>query len=169
MEEQEKQIVEALQALQKGDSVWAQTSFGTGWLADAINDAAVAGCRKKAPAASPVVLLAEERDIYAYVAAPDPALLDHLAAQQEPVAALYGSVLQLAEGCGPAEGSAYILFAPDLLLRHLLKRGQRPLVFFPSDALALTEGETALQIRTSAQQHYTLTYLDRENGAPLPA
>ena len=75
-----------------------------------------------------VVLVADERDILRYTAAPDPAIFGFLETVDTPTTVIYENALGLAENLPAEDGSIAIRICRDEFCRHLLKRFRKPLV-----------------------------------------
>lgn len=106
------------------DTIW-----GIG--CDATNAAAVEKIfriKQRDPSKSLIILLADQRDILKYIAAPDPELFDYLDTLQQPTTIIYEDAIGLADGVAAADGSVGIRLVQDPFCRHLIKRLGHPLV-----------------------------------------
>jgi L-threonylcarbamoyladenylate synthase len=75
-----------------------------------------------------IVLLAEARDIFQYVAAPPPDIIDILESFDRPTTVVYSSPLGFPESLLAADGSLAIRVTTDPFCKTLLKRLKLPLV-----------------------------------------
>jgi L-threonylcarbamoyladenylate synthase len=75
-----------------------------------------------------IVLVADERDVLKYVAAPDLAVFDYLEKQEKPTTVIYDSAIGLAENLIAADGSIAIRICREDFCRHLIKRFRKPIV-----------------------------------------
>lgn len=75
-----------------------------------------------------VVLVADERDILQYIAAPDLAVFDYLGEQERPTTVIHDNALGLAENVVAEDGSVAIRICRDEFCRHLIRRFRKPLV-----------------------------------------
>lgn len=120
-----------LQVLNSGGIILYPTDTIWGLGCDATNAAAVERIieLKQRPAEkSFVVLVASERDVLQYVAAPDLAVFDYLAQASKPTTVIYENALGLAENVTAADGSVAIRICNDEFCRHLIKRFRKPVV-----------------------------------------
>ncbi len=124
-------IEPALACLRNGGVLLYPTDTIWGIGCDATNPEAVEKIfriKKRDPAKSLIILLADQRDILKYIAAPDPELFDYLDALQEPTTIIYEDAIGLADGVAAADGSIGIRLTTDPFCRHLIKRLGHPLV-----------------------------------------
>lgn len=82
--------------------------------------------KRRPPEKALVVLLADERDLLQYVAAPDPAVFDYIEQADKPTSIIYDNVLGLADNVLASDGSAAIRIVKEDFCRHLLKRFRKP-------------------------------------------
>jgi L-threonylcarbamoyladenylate synthase len=76
---------------------------------------------------TPVILLADERDLIQYVSALDLAVFDWMDQQEEPFAAWFDGVIGLADCLLDDNGAALITLVKDDFSKHLIKRFRLPL------------------------------------------
>ena len=127
----ENDIAAAVKTLLAGGIILYPTDTVWGIGCDATNPVAVDKIMalKNRPAnKSMIVLVAEERDIIQYVAAPDPAVFVYLETIQKPTTVVYPQGIALAENLLGADGSIGIRICADEFCRHLIKRLRHPLV-----------------------------------------
>src|SRR4030095_2563020 len=75
-----------------------------------------------------VVLVASEKDVLHYTAAPDLAVFDYLDTVKKSTTVIYEHALGLAENVINEDGSAAIRICRDEFCRHLIKRFRKPIV-----------------------------------------
>jgi L-threonylcarbamoyladenylate synthase len=124
-------IEHCLKALHNGGIILYPTDTIWGIGCDATNAAAVEkiiALKQRPDAKSFVVLVASERDILQYVAAPDLAVFDYLDKTQKPTTVIYEHALGLAENVLAKDGSVAIRICKDEFCKHLIKRFRRPIV-----------------------------------------
>ena len=106
------------------DTVW-----GIG--CDATNEVAVDKVyklKKRNDEKAMIVLVADERDIMQYVAAPDLSLFDYLETTSKPTTVVYDGALGFADNLVGKDGSIAIRICKDEFCRHLIKRFRKPIV-----------------------------------------
>ena len=126
-----REVEQALQLLKNGGVLLYPTDTVWGLGCDATNEAAVRKIfeiKKRADTKSMIVLVAEERDLLQYVAAPDPAVFDFLEEQTKPTTIIYENAIGLAANVVAEDGSVAIRIVQDDFCRHLIKRLQQPIV-----------------------------------------
>ena len=131
MEPFEEDIVAALDTLRKGGLILYPTDTIWGIGCDATNPEAVAKVyqlKKRMDNKAMIVLVADERDIFQYVAAPDMELFDYLEKCTKPTTVIYEGALGLAENLTGKDGSVGIRICNDSFCRHLIKRFRKPIV-----------------------------------------
>lgn len=127
----EKDIEAALEVLRNGGLILYPTDTVWGIGCDATNEQAVArvyALKEREDSKAMIVLLADERDIMQYVAAPDPAVFDYIDQCVKPTTIVYAGALGLAENLVSADGSIGIRICKEDFCRHLIKRFRKPIV-----------------------------------------
>src|SRR5687768_5305087 len=95
----EKEVESALHVLRNGGTILYPTDTVWGLGCDATNENAVKkifDTKKREDSKSMIVLVAEERDILQYVAAPDPAVFDFIQEQSRPTTIIFEHAIGLA-------------------------------------------------------------------------
>jgi len=131
MKEFTNDIETCLTVLRKGGTILYPTDTIWGIGCDATNKEAVEKVfriKKRADSKSLIILVAEERDILQYVAAPDPALFDFIEKQDRPTTIIFENAIGLPENVVAEDGSIAIRIIQDDFCRHLIKRLQKPIV-----------------------------------------
>lgn len=127
----EQEVETALAALRNGKTILYPTDTVWGIGCDATNQEAVKkiyDIKERSDTKSMIVLLADERDLYQYVAGFDLELLSFLEAQTKPTTVIFEGAIGFPQNLVAADGSIAIRLVKDAFCRHLVKRLQRPIV-----------------------------------------
>ena len=127
----EQDLQKCIEVLRKGGIILYPTDTIWGIGCDATNPLAVKKIyelKQRDESKSMIVLLADARDLYTYVAAPDPAIFDRLEQQTKPTTYIFDNALRLAENIVNVDGSIGIRIVNDEFCRHLIKRLGKPIV-----------------------------------------
>ncbi|HVF80386.1 MAG TPA: L-threonylcarbamoyladenylate synthase [Flavisolibacter sp.] len=126
-----QEVETALAQLRTGGVILYPTDTVWGLGCDALNEKAIQKIYKikqRDDSKSLIILVADERDILQYVAAPDLAVFDFIESQQKPTTIIFDSAINLPDNLIAADGSIAIRIAKDNFCRHLLKRLRKPIV-----------------------------------------
>ena len=124
-------IDRCLEVLQQGGVILYPTDTVWGLGCDATNAAAVEKIytlKQRPGTKSMIVLLADERDLLQYVAAPDLQVFDYLDKVTKPTTVVYDGIIGLAENLLAEDGSAGIRIVKEPFCKHLIKRFRKPIV-----------------------------------------
>lgn len=127
----EKDIKSCMEALAKGGIILYPTDTVWGFGCDATNAAAIQRLyelKQKTPSTGLVVLVGSDRDLFQYLAAPDPALFDFLDSLKVPTTIIYEGGIGLAENLLSEDGTIAIRVVKDEFCKHLVKRFGKPIV-----------------------------------------
>ncbi len=127
----EKDIEQCLKVLQQGGLILYPTDTVWGIGCDATNEAAVEKIytlKQRPDNKAMIVLLADERDVLKYVAAPDLEVFDYLEKTTKPTTVIYEGAIGFAENLIGEDGSIAIRICKEDFCKHLLKRFRKPLV-----------------------------------------
>jgi L-threonylcarbamoyladenylate synthase len=127
----EQEVESALEVLRRGGTILYPTDTVWGIGCDATDEAAVRRIfeiKQREDAKSMIVLVAGERDIIRYVAAPDLGVFDFLQQQTRPTTLIFEHALGLPPNLVAADGSIAIRIVQDEFCRHLVRRLRRPVV-----------------------------------------
>jgi L-threonylcarbamoyladenylate synthase len=127
----ENDITKSLEVLRKGGLILYPTDTVWGIGCDATNEKAVEKIyqlKKRSDEKAMIVLVADEKDILQYVAAPDLSFFDHLNNTTKPTTVIYQGALGFADNLVAKDGSIAIRICKDEFCRHLLKRFKKPIV-----------------------------------------
>jgi L-threonylcarbamoyladenylate synthase len=124
-------IEQCLHILHSGGTILYPTDTIWGVGCDATNVLAaekVISLKQRPSEKSFVVLVASERDVLKYAAAPDLAVFDYLEKTQKPTTVIYEYALGLADNVIGEDGSVAIRICRDEFCKHLIKRFRKPIV-----------------------------------------
>ena len=127
----DKQVEEALIVLKNGGIILYPTDTVWGLGCDATNKEAVKkifDLKKRDDNKSMIVLMASEREVMHYVAAPDLSVFDFIQQQSRPTTIIYENAIGFADNLVAEDGSVAIRIVKDDFCRHLIKRLKKPIV-----------------------------------------
>jgi L-threonylcarbamoyladenylate synthase len=127
----ENDIESALEVLRSGGIILYPTDTIWGIGCDATNAAAadkIISLKQRTASKSFVILVATEKSILQYVAAPDPAVFDYLQQTQRPTTVIYKNALGISDNVLGEDGSVAIRICKDEFCRHLINRFKKPIV-----------------------------------------
>lgn len=127
----EREVEKALEILREGGVILYPTDTIWGLGCDATNEEAIAKIyqiKQRADSKSMIILMADEREVLQYVAAPDLAVFDFLEEQERPTTVIFEHAIGLPGNLTAADGSIGIRLVRDAFCRHLVKRLQKPVV-----------------------------------------
>lgn len=125
------EVEAALNVLRRGEVILYPTDTIWGLGCDATNEEAVRKVyqiKQRDDSKSLIILVAEERDILQYVAAPDLAVFEFLAEQNRPTTVIFDGAVNLPDNLIADDGSIAIRIAKDEFCRHIIKRLRQPIV-----------------------------------------
>ena len=127
----ETEVEQALEVLRNGGVVLYPTDTIWGIGCDATNENAVKRIyqiKNREDSKSMIILVADERDVLQYVAAPDLAVFDFIEEQTRPTTIIFEHAVGLPGNLVAEDGSIAIRIARDEFCKHLVKRLRRPIV-----------------------------------------
>jgi L-threonylcarbamoyladenylate synthase len=127
----EKDILKCLETLRGAGLILYPTDTVWGIGCDATNERAVERIyklKKRSDEKAMIVLVADEKDILQYVAAPDLSLFDYLDKTPKPTTVIYEGALGFADNLVAKDGSIAIRICKDEFCRQLIKRFRKPIV-----------------------------------------
>lgn len=127
----ESEVEKALDVLRKGGVMVYPTDTIWGIGCDATNKEAIGRIyriKEREDSKSLIILMAEERDVLQYVAAPDLSVFDFIEKQTRPTTIIFDNAVGLPDNLVAGDGSIAIRIARDEFCRHLIKRLRRPIV-----------------------------------------
>lgn len=127
----ETDIEQCLQVLKEGGLILYPTDTVWGIGCDATNIAAVAKIyelKERPDEKAMIVLVADERDVLQYTAAPDLAVFDYLQSTIKPTTVIYDGAIGLADNLTGTHGSIGIRICADPFCKQLIRRFRKPIV-----------------------------------------
>jgi len=130
-EDFEIDVEQSLDVLRKGGVILYPTDTIWGLGCDATNTEAVKRIyqiKQREDTKSLIILVADEREILQYVAAPDLGVFDFIEQQSRPTTIIFENAVGLPDNLVAQDRSIAIRIVRDEFCRHLVKRLRRPLV-----------------------------------------
>jgi L-threonylcarbamoyladenylate synthase len=127
----EKDIEQCLQVLKDGGLILYPTDTVWGIGCDSTNTAAVSKIyqlKQRPDEKAMIILVADEKQVLQYVAAPDLQVFDYLQEVQKPTTVIYQGAIGLADNLVANDGSIAIRICNDEFCKHLIKRFRKPVV-----------------------------------------
>lgn len=127
----EQDIENCLKVLKEGGLILYPTDTIWGIGCDATNKTAVAkiyALKQREDEKALIVLVADERDVLQYTAAPDLAVFDYLLQTSKPTTVIYEGAIGLAANLTGRDGSIGIRICSEPFCRQLIKRFRKPIV-----------------------------------------
>jgi L-threonylcarbamoyladenylate synthase len=127
----DSEVENALAVLRSGGIILYPTDTVWGVGCDATNKEAVQkiySLKKRQDNKTMIVLVADERELMQYVAAPDLSVFDFIQQQTRPTTVIYEGALGLADNLVADDGSIAVRIVQDDFCRHLTKRLRKPIV-----------------------------------------
>lgn len=127
----ETEVEQALDVMRDGGIILYPTDTIWGIGCDATCEEAVRRIyriKNREDSKSMIILVADERDILQYVAAPDLAVFDFIEEQTRPTTIIFEHAVGLADNLIAENGSIAIRIVKDEFCRHLIRRLRKPIV-----------------------------------------
>jgi L-threonylcarbamoyladenylate synthase len=127
----DKEVEVALEVVRKGGVILYPTDTIWGLGCDATDAEAIKRIyqiKQREDTKSLIILVADEREILQYVAAPDLAVFDFIQQQTRPTTVIFDNAIGLPNNLVAKDGSIAIRIVQDEFCRHLVKRLRKPLV-----------------------------------------
>jgi L-threonylcarbamoyladenylate synthase len=127
----DKEVEVALEVVRKGGVILYPTDTIWGLGCDATDAEAIKRIyqiKQREDTKSLIILVADEREILQYVAAPDLAVFDFIQQQTRPTTVIFDNAISLPNNLVAKDGSIAIRIVQDEFCRHLVKRLRKPLV-----------------------------------------
>jgi L-threonylcarbamoyladenylate synthase len=170
----EAEVEKALNVLRDGGVILYPTDTVWGIGCDATNREAVKRIyeiKNREDSKSMIILVADERDVLQYVAAPDLAVFDFIEEQTRPTTIIYEQAVGLPDNLVAEDGSIAIRIAKDEFCRHLIKRLRKPIV----STSANISGEPSPRNFMEVSNHiktavdHVVNWRQDDNSAALPS
>jgi L-threonylcarbamoyladenylate synthase len=127
----ENDIVKSLNVLRNGGIILYPTDTIWGIGCDATNEKAIQRIfklKQREESKSLIILLADERSLLQYIAAPDPAVFDYLETLHQPTTIIFNGAIALPDNLINKDGTIGIRIVKEDFCRHLVKRLGNPIV-----------------------------------------
>ena len=127
----EEDIKKCVEVLQQGGTILYPTDTIWGIGCDALNEVAVEkvfNIKNRPQHKSMIILLAEEKDIIQYVAAPQPNIIEIVQQFTKPTTVIYNDAIGFPYNVTHEDGSLGIRVTNDAFCKGLLKRYRKPIV-----------------------------------------
>ena len=127
----DKEVEAALEFLRRGEVILYPTDTIWGLGCDATVESAIKkiyGIKQREESKSLIILVADEREILHYVAAPDLGVFDFIQSQTRPTTIIFDGAINLPDNLVAEDGSIAIRIVQDEFCRHLIKRLKKPIV-----------------------------------------
>jgi L-threonylcarbamoyladenylate synthase len=127
----ENDIIQCLKILREGGLILYPTDTIWGIGCDATNEKAVERIfqlKNRPGEKSMIVLVADEKNILQYVAAPDLRVFDYLKKIKKPTTVIYDGAIGLAPNLIAADGSIAIRICEEEFCKNLIRRFKKPIV-----------------------------------------
>lgn len=158
-----------LQVLQNGGIILYPTDTIWGIGCDATNANAVekiVALKQRPQQKSFVVLVAAEKDILKYSAAPDLSVFDYLQTVTKPTTVIYEHALGLAENVYADDGSVAMRITHDEFCRYIIKRFRKPIVSTSANTSGAPSPQNFAEISNVIKQgvDYIVQYKQEDNS-----
>lgn len=127
----DKEVEEALAVLRQGGIILYPTDTVWGVGCDATDEKAVKrifDLKQREDSKSMIVLVADEREVLQYVAAPDLSVFDFIQQQTKPTTVIFEGAIGFPGNLVATDGSIAIRIVRDEFCKHLIKRLRKPIV-----------------------------------------
>ncbi|MEP6746081.1 MAG: L-threonylcarbamoyladenylate synthase [Bacteroidota bacterium] len=167
-------VERCLEVLHAGGVILYPTDTVWGLGCDATNEAAVEkifNIKQRSESKSLIILLADERDVLQYVAAPDLQVFDYLDTVTKPTTIIYEGIIGLAENLLAADGSAGIRIVKESFCKHLIKRFRKPVVSTSANISGeITPSDfSSIHSNIKSSVDYVVQYRQQDNRPATPS
>ena len=170
----ENDIVKCLGVLKAGGLILYPTDTIWGIGCDATNEKAIEkiyNLKKRSDEKAMIVLVADEKDIMQYVAAPDLSLFDYLESTTKPTTVVYDGALGFTDNLVGKDGSIAIRICNEDFCRHLIKRFRKPIVSTSANISGIPFPKKFSDIDVAIKQgvDYIVQYRQNDETAAVPS
>jgi L-threonylcarbamoyladenylate synthase len=170
----EQEVTNALHSLQQGGVILYPTDTVWGLGCNALNEEAIRKVyhiKNRDDSKSLIILVADEKDILRYVAAPDLQVFDFIQQQQKPTTIIFDNAIGLPDNLIAGDGSIAIRMVNDSFCRHLIKRLGAPLVSTSANISGQLTPQTFSAIDTAIKQQvdYVVQWRQDEESPAQPS
>lgn len=170
----EEDIKGCMRILERGGVILYPTDTIWGLGCDALNETAVDhvfAIKHRPKEKSLIVLLADAKDIFQYVAAPHPDIIDIVNSFDRPTTVIYSGALGFPDNVVHEDGSIGIRVITDLFCKSLIKRLGRPIVSTSANISGAPSAPYYAQISDEVKNavDYTVQYRQNDNAPARPS
>ena len=167
-------IEPCLEVLQSGGVILYPTDTVWGLGCDATNPTAIEkifAIKQRPETKSMIVLLADERDVLQYVAAPDLQIFDYLDSVSKPTTVIYDGIIGLAQNVLAPDGSAGIRVVKEAFCKHLIKRFRNPIVSTSANISGAPTAANFAEVSGAVKSKvdYIVQYRQDDNTPAIPS
>jgi L-threonylcarbamoyladenylate synthase len=170
----QKDIEESLRIMKEGGVILYPTDTIWGLGCDATNAEAIKriyNIKKRDDSKSMIILVADERELMQYVAAPDPQVFDFIQEQTRPTTIIFDHAIGLPDNLVAEDGSIAIRMVRDEFCRHLIKRLRHPVVSTSANISGQSSPQSfndiAPEIKTAVD--YIVDWRQKDNKPTQPS
>lgn len=168
------EINKALDVLKDGGIILYPTDTIWGIGCDATHEAAIRKIyrlKQRDDSKSLIILLAEAKDIFQYVANPHPDIVNIIQEFDKPTTVIYDQAVGLPDNLVNADGSIAIRVTKDPFCKSLIKRLQKPLVSTSANISGVPSPQTFAQIADEVKDgvDHIVAYRQEEHNDTLPS
>jgi len=170
----ETDIEQCLKTLSDGGLILYPTDTVWGIGCDATNEKGVEkiySLKKRPDEKAMIVLVAEEKDVLQYTAAPDLAVFDYLQKANRPTTVIYEGAIGLAANLVAADGSIAIRICKEPFCKQLIKRFRKPIVSTSANISGSAVAGSFIDISTEIKKEmdYIVQYRQDDTIAAFPS
>lgn len=168
------EINKALAVLEEGGIILYPTDTIWGLGCDATNGVAIRkiyAAKERDDAKSLIILLAEAKDIFRYVANPHPDIVSMVQAFDRPTTVIYEQAIGLPDNLVNQDGSIAIRVTKDPFCKSLIKRMKKPLVSTSANISGAASPQSFADIDPllKSRVDYTIDYRREERNIVPPS
>ena len=166
----DKEVEAALDVLRQGGVILYPTDTIWGLGCDATHAEAIKRIyqiKQREDTKSLIILVADEREILQYVAAPDLAVFDFIHLQARPTTIIFENAVGLPDSLVAQDGSIAIRLVQDEFCRHLIKRLRKPLVSTSANISGQASPQTFASISDEIKSHVDHIVQWRQNETAI--
>jgi len=163
------EVNNALHVLQEGGLILYPTDTIWGIGCDAENADAVSRIyrlKQRDDKKSLIILLAEAKDIFRYVANPDPDVVEIIKGFDRPTTIIYEQAIGLPDNLVNADGTIAIRVTGDPFCKTLIKRLKRPLVSTSANISGMPSPQSFAEVSEAVKTGVDYVVDHRRNEAP---
>jgi len=168
------EVEAALDVLRKGGVILYPTDTIWGLGCDATHAESIRRIyqiKQREDTKSLIILVADEREILQYVAAPDLAVFDFIQQQTRPTTIIFDNAIGLPDNLVAQDGSIAIRIVQDEFCKHLIKRLRKPLVSTSANISGEPSPKTFKDVSAAIKSSvdYSVKWRQDDETASLPS